>query len=145
MRRLLLSLGLLLTLGAATPTFARDRAGDEGSRFIEIADQLALSPTQRTALEDVVYRSKSARVDIRARLTKGELDLKHALVSGTLDEKVVRTASDTVSAATADLIRNRVDQIVAIRKQLTPEQWDKLKTLWAQRGKDGDEDEGDDG
>ena len=142
MHRLLLSLGLLVTLGVATPSFARDRASDEGVRFIEIADQLDLSPTQRTALEEVVYRSKSARVDIRARLTKGELDLKHALVSGALDEKAVRAASETVSAATADLIHNRVDQIVAIRKQLTPDQWDKLKTLWAEsRRADGQEDD----
>lgn len=144
MRRLVLACTLLLGLGAAPSTFARDRGEDEGARFIEIADQLALTPPQRTALEDVVYRSTSSRVDVRARLAKGELDLKHALVAATLDEKAVRTAAEAVSTATADLVRNRVDQILAIRKQLSPEQWDKLKVLWAETREERREDRSDD-
>lgn len=138
MRPLLLALALSLFAPVA-------HAGD---RMDEIADELGLDATQRAAVEEIVYSSQRARVDARAKLKRAELDLKHALGAATLDEKAVRTATDAVAAATAELVRNKVDRIVAIRKQLTPAQWEELKQLWLdddRRGRrDDDRDEDDD-
>lgn len=138
MRSLLLAPLLALGLALATPA----HAGDDG-RFEEIAAEVGLSAAQRTAVSDILYKARQARIDIKARLDRAELDLRHALTAPTLDEKAVRTALDAVSAATAELQRNRVEQIVAIRKQLSPEQWEKLKTVWHDE-RDEDEDEDDD-
>lgn len=138
----LLALGLL-----STPLVAR--AG-EASKFQEIASELSLTAAQRTAVEEILYKSRSGRIEIKARLARGELDLKHTLAAATLDEKAVAAATDVVSRATTDLVKNRVDQVVSIRKQLNPDQWEKLKVIWEdlkedrhdERDEDGDEEGG---
>ena len=137
MRSLFLAPLLALGLALATPAHAGDDA-----RFEEIATEVGLSAAQKSAVADILYKSRQARIDIKARLDRAELDLRHALTAPTLDEKAVRTALDAVSAATAELQRNRVEQIVAIRKQLSPEQWEKLKTVWHEE-RDEDEDDED--
>lgn len=135
MRSFLFAPLLALGLALAAPAHAGDDA-----RFEEIAAEVGLSAAQKTTVSDILYKSRQARIDIKARLERAELDLRHALTAPTLDEKAVRTALDAVSAATAELQRNRVEQIVAIRKALSPEQREKLKAVWHEE-RDEDEDE----
>ena len=137
--RVLLSV-LVLSLGLLT---APAHAG-EASKFQEIASELNLNATQKASVEDILYKSRAARIEIKSRLQRGELDLKHALAAPTLDEKAVATATDAVSRATTDLVKNRVDQIVSIRKQLNPDQWEKLKVIWEDLKADKDDDRGED-
>lgn len=130
---------LLLALTTAAPAFAGE--GKSG-RLAEIADALELDDAHRAAVEDIVYKSEVAKVDAKARLKKSEIELKRALAAETLDEKAIRTATDGVASATAELIRIRVDRIVAIRRQLTAAQWSELKQIWkSERDDDEDEDE----
>ena len=75
-----------------------------------------------------------AFIDAHLHLTLG---------AATLDEKLVRSSTEAVAQATSELIRNRVDRIVAIRKQLSPAQWEQLKAIWQEdddRGDEGDDD-----
>lgn len=103
-----------------------------GEGLAELAEKLRLTDAQREQITEVIYQSRSARIEIKARAEKARLELKHALGGDTLDEKAVRQALEAYNAAQADLARNRVDQILAIRKQLTPEQWAQLKDEWSE-------------
>jgi Spy/CpxP family protein refolding chaperone len=129
-----------ILLALALSTLPQAAAGDRG-RMAEIADELELTGAQRLAVEDIVYKSQLARVDLKARLKRGEMELKHLLGQPTLDEKAVRAATDAVVATTGEVIRNRVDRILAIRKQLTAEQWEELKGIWQEDREEEEEDE----
>lgn len=118
---LLLSFGMFSTVQPAL-------AGE--GRFPEIVAQLGLSAEQQAKVEEIIYQSKTARVDVRARLDKAKLELRHALGAETLDEKAVRKATDNLNAATAGLVQNRVDQVIALRKVLTAAQFEQLEGMW---------------
>ena len=42
-------------------------------------------------------------------------------------------AVDGINAATSDMVRSRVAQVLDIRKALTPEEWEKLQAMWTER------------
>ena len=105
-------------------------------RYAEVVAQLGLDAGQQARVEEIIYQSKSGRVEIRARLERAKLDLRHALGADTLDEKAVHKATDALKAATGDLVQNRVDQVLALRKVLTPAQFDQLEAL--RKGERGD-------
>lgn len=136
-------LPFLLCFGLAVPFVPVAHAGD---RFDEIAGTLGLSATQKTQVADIVYQSKEKRIAIKARSASARLQLEHLLTQATVDERAVMKALDEVNAASADLRRNRIEQILAIRKVLSPEQWSQLSGLWKdnredRRGRHDDEDE----
>jgi Spy/CpxP family protein refolding chaperone len=130
---------LLLALSLA-PVLAPEALAGEG-KMGRIADEVGLDDKQRAAVEDILYKSNLSKVEAKARLQKAKLELQHSLTAATLDEKAVKTSTDAAAAAAGDLVRIRVERIVAIRKQLSAEQWDKLEGMWQDRDEDEDEDD----
>ncbi len=126
-----LLLSVLLTLSA--PAAADDTlsaANDLASgRFEAIATELELSADQRKTLSDTVYRANAAKIDLDARVEKARLEVRHLLAAEPLDEKAVLKATDALSAAEAELRRNRVQLVVSVRKALSPEQWRELVSI----------------
>jgi hypothetical protein len=78
-----------------------------------------------------VHKAKLARVDIKARVDRARLELRHALGQVTPDAKVVTRAVDALSTAEAELRRNHVDLVLAIRSVLTDAQWKQVLELRA--------------
>ena len=105
---------------------------------MQMVGMLGLTDVQRTQVDDILYHSRSARIAIEARKDLAELDLHHAMMAATLDEKAISKALDTLNTAKAELGRNRVDQMVAIRKLLTPDQWAKAAAMMREHGDEGD-------
>ena len=139
-------LPILLCFGLTASFAPIAHAGD---RFDEIASTLGLTSAQKKDVADIVYESKEKRIGIKARSEAARLELEHLLAETTVDERAVMKSLDGVNAASADLRRNRVEQILAIRKVLSPEQWTQLAGIWKENreGRDdrhGDDDEGDD-
>lgn len=120
-------LPFLLCFGLAIPFVPAAHAGD---RFDEIAGTLGLTAAQKTEVADTVYQSKEKRIAIKASGASARLRLEHLLTQTTVDERAVMKALDEVNTASADLRRNRIEQILAIRKVLSPEQWSQLSGLW---------------
>jgi Spy/CpxP family protein refolding chaperone len=134
MRALLLSLLFV----ASAPAWAGDDDLDatrvfSSGKFDAVAVELGLDADQRKAITDAVYQANSAKVDIDARVEKARLELRHLLGADTLDEKAVTKAVDALNAAEGDLRRNRVALILAVRKSVTPEQWQKLVEMRQER------------
>jgi Spy/CpxP family protein refolding chaperone len=126
MTRILHALSFLLFFAPGL-AFAADRYG-------EIADKLKLEPAQRTQVEDIMYKAKVARTEAGSKLKRAKLEMKHALGADTLDEKAVRKAAADVNAASAALVESRVQQVIAIRKVLSPSQWKDLEQIWDEDG-----------
>jgi Spy/CpxP family protein refolding chaperone len=107
--------------------------GNDGARlmrhFPEIADRLGLSDAQRDAIEQSYYDNKATGIDLEARAEKARLELQRQMVASTLDEKAVLKAFDAVAAAEVETHRNDLRLLLAIRKQLTPEQWKQLTSM----------------
>jgi Spy/CpxP family protein refolding chaperone len=130
---LLLSVLLTVTApAAADDTMAAANALGSG-RFEAIAQQLQLTPAQRTSVSDAVFAANAAKIDIEARADKARLEVRHLLAAATLDEKAVLKATDTLSTAEAELRRNRIQLVIAVRKALTPAQWQGLVAIRQER------------
>ena len=143
MRTLLLSLTLLLGF----PTFAADSgppaqgaedpAADLMSNLSEAKTRLKLSDAQEQHIREMVYATSKEAIDLNARLQLAELELHHLMDQDVLDEKAILKALDAQLAAQANLQRNRIKMVIALKKELTPEQWDALEVLRAERSRGG--------
>lgn len=122
-----LSLAFLLLPGVA---FAADR-------YSEIADKLKLDDTQRAKVEEILHNARVARAESGAKLKTAKLELKRALGADAIDEKAVRKAASDVNAASAALVDGRVQQVIAVRKVLSPSQWEELEKIWDDDGGEG--------
>lgn len=135
MTRLLsrLAIALCLTLPVASFAQARDSMS-------EIAEQLELTPEQKTQVTELMLKSKSDRASIRARSTQAKLELRRLLGQPTLDEKALNTAVEAWGKAQTDLMKNRMGQMVSTRKVLTDAQWTELLAIWDDARSDRRED-----
>jgi Spy/CpxP family protein refolding chaperone len=115
-----------LSAQAGGPPEIRAVEAMHGRKFDAVADRLKLSPELRTKVQDSVYKSSSAALEIKARIDRAELDLKHLMAQKSFDEKAVMKAVDALNAAEADLRKNRMQLMLDVRKLLTPEQWAEL-------------------
>ncbi len=136
--------------GAEDDSFAAAQALASG-RFAEVADRLGLDAGQRTKVSDAVYAANTSKADIDARVEKARLEVRHLLGAETPDDKGVLRAVDALSVAEGDVRRNRVQLVLAIRKVLTPAQWQQLSSVrhivrterherWEEREEEGDDD-----
>lgn len=98
--------------------------------FHEIAQNVGLTADQERAIQDIVYKSNLAKVDIKARKDRAELTLRQLLSQSNLDEKAIRAAAEELNTAETDLRRNRIELVLAIRKLINADQWMSLQALW---------------
>lgn len=91
--------------------------------------ELNLSPEQREKIRAIREQQKEERFTINQRLREANLALERALDSDNPDEAVVEQRLRDVAAAHAAQMRMRVLSEVKIRRVLTSEQLDKLRTF----------------
>ena len=124
---------LALLLAICLPSYAGDRRLPEtpsAASFHQLAQQVGLSADQERAIQDLVYKANLAKIDIKARRDRAELTLRQLLNQTSFDDKAVHTALEDLNSAEADLRRNRVELVLAIRKLCNAEQWTSLQALW---------------
>jgi len=95
--------------------------------------QLGLDDRQIEKIEELSYRADRARLDIHHELQKARLDLKHMMDADRPEEKAVFAQLEKIAALELDLKKNRIGLMLAIRKLLTPEQWEKMELFHARR------------
>jgi len=132
---------LLVVLALALPFAPPAHAG--AGELREVARELGLSADQLTKVTQIVYQSKSARITAKAALERARLDLRHALAAEPMDEKAIRKAVADLNTATAGLVENRVNEVIELRRVLTPDQYGRLAEIWGDRREEA-EDEDDD-
>jgi len=116
-------------------------AEDHGASCPMMSPEMGLTDAQKTQMADLHFRASSARIAIKARVATARLEIEHDFTSATLDEKAINKAVDALNAASAELRKNTVDEMIACRKVLTPEQAARAAAM-ACGGRGGDEDHG---
>jgi len=93
----------------------------------EALDQLGLSPTQRTKIEDLIdaQRRYAIRADGDARIA--DLDLQRLVERDSTDTGAIARAIERLTSVRQEMLKSRVAAILAIRAVLTPEQRARLR------------------
>jgi Spy/CpxP family protein refolding chaperone len=132
-------LGLLavLILFAAVPiihgqTDQQQAASPEAQRDTDPIRQLNLTPAQREQIRSIREQSKPERAAINERVRDANRELEAALDSDNPDEFVVEQRVRDVAAAQAAALRMRILTEIRIRRVLTTEQRNILRSLQQQ-------------
>jgi Spy/CpxP family protein refolding chaperone len=98
-----------------------------------LKEALALSDAQVASIEKLMSEQRKTAVRQRADQEIARMDLEELMRADTLDEKAVDAKIRQVTELQAAALRSRVEQRVAMRKVLTPEQFQKWQQM---RGRD---------
>ena len=99
----------------------------------EIVSKLQLSEEQVKKIEQTFLDHKLKLIDLQADLEKQELRLQPLLDVDQPDEGKVGAQIDLITAARGRLEKENAMMMLAIRRNLTIEQWKKLQALREER------------
>lgn len=98
-----------------------------------IAEELGLSPEQKTRLEEIVAERLKVIIDARAAVEKAQVELREVAQKEPLDVQKARQAFQAVQQARARLEKERFELLLSQRQVLTAEQWQKAREILAER------------
>ena len=97
-------------------------------------ERLALTDQQAGQIQTLLNAQRDqVRADIQA-LCEARVEMRRLLDQQHSDPAALKLAADRVKALQGKLLDRRLDTVVALRSQLTPEQWTKWLELRKGRG-----------
>lgn len=94
-----------------------------------IAKALELTDEQKSAIQDLAFRTKRASIEVKAKLQIARLDLAQLMSANTPDAKAIESRIAEIGRLQTRLMKNRIDFFLSVRKLLTPEQLKKARSL----------------
>ena len=94
---------------------------------------LGLTKEQETKLQDLRYAHRKKTADLRHDLELKRLDVRRELERDQPDAAAIDRLLDESAAMRGRLSKERIHNILDIRKVLTPEQWEKAKSRLLER------------
>jgi Spy/CpxP family protein refolding chaperone len=130
-KQLLVMVGALGLIGGGVVLAARPdpERGGPGPDVARIQKEVGLNDGQVDQLEKLWTDQRKQRIRQRADMAIARMDLRQLLGASTVDEKAVNAKVKELGDLHAASLRARVDSVLAMRKILTPEQREKMKTL----------------
>jgi Spy/CpxP family protein refolding chaperone len=126
-----------LVLGGTVLATAQERPRREGRPDrAAIQAELGLSADQAAQIEKLRVEGRKQAIRQRADLAIARLELQELMNAPTVDEKAVAAKVKAVSDLQAAGLKARVDERLAMRRVLTPEQQEKMKQLMRQHRQD---------
>lgn len=119
--------------GFGRPPMERAFHGGQWWNDSRIAQQIGLSEEQKKQMSDIFLQHRLKLIDLNAALEKQETLLRPMVEADQPDEAKVLSQIDAVAQARADLEKANARMLFDLRKALTPEQWQKMKALRAER------------
>jgi Spy/CpxP family protein refolding chaperone len=114
------------------PPASLDRAlGGLPGRWWErpgVVQRLALTSDQQKKMDDVFQQSRLKLIDLNAAAQKEELVMEPLAAADQPDETKIVAQLDKVAQARAEIEKANVRMVLGIRRILTQDQWNKLKT-----------------
>jgi Spy/CpxP family protein refolding chaperone len=98
-----------------------------------MAQQLNLTAAQKTKMDAIFEQHKLNLIDLVAALEKQQVLLGPMISADSPNEAQVLAQIDKIAQARANLEKANARMLFDIRKTLTVEQWQKLKTLHRER------------
>ena len=99
----------------------------------KLAQDIGLTQEQITTLRTALEDMKKKEIDLRAELEKGGIDQAKLMSETNIDEKAIMAAVEKAGKISTEFAKLRVQQLILIRKTLTPEQMEKVKEMIHQR------------
>jgi len=99
-----------------------------------IVAQLKLTDDQRKAMDGILQQHKMTLIDLRANLEKAELTMEPLMKADQPNEAAILAQIDKVAQARAELEKGNARFLLAIRGQLTADQWKQVQTMRESRG-----------
>lgn len=131
MRKQVLVAMTVVTLGGASWALAEPEAPRRPRRGM--SDALALTDQQRADVGRLRSEERKGAIRRRADMAIARQELRELLTAPTLNEEAVSAKIRQVSALHAAAVQARADQLLAMRRVLTPEQLERLAQLPPQR------------
>jgi Spy/CpxP family protein refolding chaperone len=100
----------------------------------QLAQQLNITDQQKKQMDDIFLQHRLKLIDLNASLEKQETLLHPMIEADQPDETKILSQIDAVAQARAELEKANARMLFDVRKTLTPDQWQKLKTLREQHG-----------
>jgi len=94
----------------------------------ELAQKLAITDDQIKKMDDILQQHRLRLVDLHANLEKQELMLEPMVSADQPDEPKLLAQIDKVAQARAELEKANARMLLDIRRVLTADQWQKLKS-----------------
>ncbi|MGB7923641.1 MAG: Spy/CpxP family protein refolding chaperone [Pyrinomonadaceae bacterium] len=117
----------------SAPRAERETRRGEGDRFVALRERLNLSPDQVEQIKAIREQNKDQWRGARQRVRQAQRALDEAIYADTADEVLIETRTREVAEAQTTLVRMRALTELKIRRVLTPEQLNTLRTLRQQR------------
>jgi Spy/CpxP family protein refolding chaperone len=108
-------------------------AGDNLASKRKLLRDVGLGPDQIKKIEDIYYRTEQDAIDIRRDLQKARLELRRLLSVDQPDERAIYGQLEKISDIDLKLKKTRIGALLAVRKLMTRDQWDKLEAIQAER------------
>jgi len=99
----------------------------------KVVEALKLTPEQQQKLEETSYQHQKEAANLRRDMQLKRLDLQRELDKENPDQAILDKLIDEQAALRAQAGKARVEQMLAVKKILTPEQWAKAKELRQER------------
>ena len=93
----------------------------------EFVKKLGLSDDQQKKMDDIFNNARLNLIDLSATVQKAEAIMEPLVAADPPDENKVLEQIDRVAQARAELEKANARMLLGIRRQLTHEQWLKLK------------------
>jgi periplasmic protein CpxP/Spy len=98
-----------------------------------VAAELKLTDTQRKAMDQILFQHREQLINLQANLEKANLGMEPLMNADEPNKTAIDAQIDKVVQARADLERADARFLLALRMELTPEQWKQVRTLRARR------------
>ena len=127
---------------SATGLYAGDNwnskqgGADREARFKKMTEELQLTPQQKEALDKDRAEFGSKSKDLRDKMQAARTSLKQELDKPTLDNGRIDALATELKALSGQQIQNRIDKVMAMKRILTPEQFNKMKSSMESHKKD---------
>jgi Spy/CpxP family protein refolding chaperone len=99
----------------------------------EMVQKLQLTDDQRRAMDQILLDHREKLIDMRAAVGKAELALEPMMGGDQPNESQIIAQIDKVAQARAELEKTNARFLLAIRRQLSPDQWKQLQAARAER------------
>jgi Spy/CpxP family protein refolding chaperone len=93
----------------------------------ELVEKLGLSKTVVQKIQDMTFEANDSLISLEAELKRAQLSLERELRQPSPNEATVKDLVEKVGRAETAVRQNRVGLMVAIKKVLGPDNWQKLE------------------
>ena len=98
----------------------------------KIMREIGLTEQQIDKVQELRFKADREQIDIRADLDKAHIDIQQLLSVDKPNQAAVFAQIEKIGGLEIRLKKNRIGLMIEVRKLMTPEQWEKIETIWAE-------------